>query len=69
MGGAVGGANGECAIQHTGAKDEAIARPAALIVPLAPDEFIAGIALSRRRWHDGADHEGDKPNRHTKTST
>ena len=69
MGGPVGGANSECPIQHTSAKDEPIAGPAGLIVPLTPDEFTAGIAFSCRGWHDRADHDGHKPNGDTKTCT
>ena len=69
MSGPVGGANGECPIQHTSAKDETIARPAGLIVPFAPDEFTAGIAFPCCRWHDRADHDGHKPNADTKTCT
>jgi hypothetical protein len=67
MSGPVGGTNGECSIQHTSAKDETITGPAGLIIPLTPNEFIAGIAFSRREWHDGADYYGYKPNSDTKT--
>ena len=43
MGAAVGSADGEGAIEHASKEDEAVARVAGGVLPLFPDEFVAGI--------------------------
>ena len=44
MGAAVGSADRESAIEHASKEDEAVARVAGRVLPLFPDEVMAGVA-------------------------
>lgn len=60
MGDDIGGADGEGAVEHSQAEDEAIAAVSGLVEPVAPDEVVRGVGLSVDVGHHGADNDGDE---------
>jgi hypothetical protein len=56
---------GECPIQHTETENKPVARITGLVVPLLPDDLVAGVSFASRRWHCSAYHQADEKDRQT----
>ena len=54
------GADGKGAVEHAEKEDEAVARIARRVDPLAPDKVIRGVAAAVDGRHRGADDDGDE---------
>lgn len=48
------------AVEHTGQKNEAIARISGAIEPICPNKVTGSMTLTVIGWHDGTNHDGDE---------
>lgn len=56
---AVGAADGKCAVEHTGSKDESVAGVSCLVDPVLPHKVVRRMMEALRAGHGGAGDNGD----------